>query len=158
MSGNELVDAITRATDRPEQYASAGKKVSRISETAGPWELRGRAGAEILNLMQSFFQSNRSTPSGIANRASTIQTMMMMSSGVVNDRVLAKNGTRVEKLLKAGKTEAEIVDELFLASVSRFPTPGEKEIALQEMEKDKTRAAENIQWVLLNSIEFVLNH
>lgn len=158
MAGNELVDAITQATDRPEQYTSAGKKVTRINETAGPWELRGRAGAEILNLMQSFFQSNRSTPSGIANRPSTIQTMLMMNSGVVNERVLSKNGSRVEKLLKSVKNDAEIIDELFLASVSRLPTPAEKEVALQEMEKDKARAAENIQWVLLNSIEFVLNH
>jgi len=83
---------------------------------------------------------------------------LMMSSKMVNDRVLAKNGSRVQTLLQSGKPDEQIIEELFLSSLSRWPSPAEKQVALQYMEKDRQRGAENLEWVLLNGIEFVLNH
>ena len=82
----------------------------------------------------------------------------MMSSKVVNDRVLATNGSRVQKLLESGKTDDQIVDELFLSSLSRWPLAEEKQVALRYMGKDRKTGAENLQWVLVNGTEFVLNH
>jgi hypothetical protein len=32
------------------------------------------------------------------------------------------------------------------------------EVALQALEKDRRIGAEDVQWAVLNSIEFVLNH
>ena len=46
--------------------------------------------------------------------------MMMMSSGVVTKRVGSEGSTRVANLLKSGKSDDEIIEELFLASLSRF--------------------------------------
>jgi len=110
------------------------------------------------NILQSFFQTNRATPAPLGNKASTLQALLMMSSKVVNDRVLASNGSRVQKLLESGKTDDQIVDELFLSSLSRWPLAEEKQVALRYMGKDRKTGAENLQWVLLNGSEFVLNH
>jgi hypothetical protein len=87
--------------------------------------------------------------------------MLMMSSGLVNQRVLAESEGRVQRLLKSGKTDAEIVEELYLAAYARWPTEMEKQKILQEIfpfGTDRKRAAENLAWTLLNGIEFVLNH
>jgi hypothetical protein len=64
----------------------------------------------------------------------------------------------VEQLLTSGKSNTEIIEEIFLASLARRPTPAEMEVALQALEKDRRIGAEDVQWAVLNSIEFVLNH
>jgi hypothetical protein len=134
--------------------------VTRVKQMASPGDVgrRSTEGAMITNIMQSFFQSNRSTPPPIGNKASTLQALLLMDSAIVNDRVLASDDSRVQRLVESEKADADIVDELFLASLGRFPTPAEREVSLQHMERDRTRGAENLQWALLNGVEFILNH
>lgn len=162
LTGPEVIDALTLATGRPAEFENSGLAVSRVKQLTGPGGVGGRRGggegSEFKNIMQSFFQSNRATPTPLGNKASTLQALLMMSSKAVNDRVLAQNGSRVQKLLDSGKTNDQIVDELFLSSLSRWPLKAEKDVALQYMEKDRKTGTENLQWVLLNGIEFVLNH
>lgn len=155
MTGPELVDALTAATGKPGDFDSSGKKVARVKQLPGPGSVRE---AELKNILQSFFQSNRQTPAPVGNRASTLQALLLMSSKAVNNRVLAQDGSRVQKLLESGKTNEEIVEELYLSSLSRWPTPAEKRVILEFMEPDRKAGAENLQWVLVNSQEFALSH
>jgi hypothetical protein len=163
MTGPEVIDAITQATGRPAEFDFSGMKVSRVTQLQGPSGVGGRRGgssegSEMKNLLQSFFQSNRQTPAPLGNKASTLQALLMMSSKMINDRVLATSNSRVQQLLDSNKSNDQIIDELFLSSLSRMPLAAEKNVALQYIEKDRKRGAENLQWVLLNSTEFVLNH
>jgi hypothetical protein len=163
MTGPEVIDALTQATGRPAEFNYSGMTVSRVKQLAGPGGVGGGRrgggeGSELKNILQSFFQSNRATPPPIGNKASTLQALLMMSTKAVNDRVLAQNGSRVQKLLESGKTDDEVIEELFLSSLSRWPLPAERQVALQYMAKDRKVGTENLQWVLLNSTEFVLNH
>ena len=64
----------------------------------------------------------------------------------------------MDLLLTSGKSNMEIIEEIFLASLARRPTPAEMQVALQALEKDRRIGAEDVQWAVLNSIEFVLNH
>jgi hypothetical protein len=155
MTGPELVDALTAATGKPGDFDSSGKKVVRVKQLPGPGSVRE---AELKNILQSFFQSNRQTPAPVGNRASTLQALLLMSSKAVNNRVLAQDGSRVQKLLESGKTNEEIIEELYLSSLSRWPTPAEKRVILEFMEPDRKAGAENLQWVLVNSQEFALSH
>ncbi len=164
MTGPEVIDALTQATGRPAEFNNSGLTVSRVKQLSSPGGVGGRRGAgsgegnELKNILQSFFQSNRATPAPIGNKASTLQALLLMSSKAINDRVLAENGSRVQKLLESNKTDEQIIDELFLSSLSRWPLRAEKDVALQYMAKDRKTGAENLQWVLLNGAEFVLNH
>ena len=119
--------------------------------------------------MQAYGQSTRETPAVLANRATAVQAMLMMSSPAVTDRVLAKGGGAVQRLLESGKSDAEVVEELFLRTLSRFPKPEETETALRIMGErtsklpyvtvgDRTQALEDMQWALLNTAECLLNH
>jgi hypothetical protein len=92
------------------------------------------------------------------NVASPVQAMMMMTSPVVTKRVTGEGNTRVAQLLKSGKSDEAILEELFLAALSRRPTADEVEVGKRVIAKDKKTGVENIQWALLNSTEFLVNH
>ena len=119
-----------------------------------------KEGLDIASIMNSFFQTNRQNAVQTNNRATTLQAMLMMSTGLVNERVLAQKDGRIQKLLASGKTDDQIIEEMFLATISRTPSEAEKRTALQAypFATDRTRAAQNLEWALLNSVEFVVNH
>jgi hypothetical protein len=64
----------------------------------------------------------------------------------------------VEQLVKSGKSNGEIVDELYLATLSRPPREEEKKLALSWLEADRKQGAEDLQWSLLNKLDFVFNY
>ncbi len=171
MTGPEVVDTIAQATGRPYKFAFNGIEVERIkqltdlADVPGVQKGGGRGGAtsegaDIGSIMNSFFENNREAAPPIGNKPTTLQAMLMMSSSLVNDRVLAEAGSRIYRLMTAGRTDDEIIDELYLSSLSRQPSAAEKKYVLETFpfKTDRKRAAQNLQWVLLNSVEFILNH
>ena len=82
---------------------------------------------------------------------------MLIRSSVVNDRVLAANDSRVQRLLDAYKDNGKVVDELFLGTLSREPLPDETALAVSVLDKNRKEGAQNVQWALLNLVEFLYN-
>jgi len=181
MTGPEVIDTLAQATGRPYNFAFSGAKVERMKSltdlgdiparraglanagaNAGKYNAPtgGKDGVDISSISNSFFETNREAPVPTGNRGTSLQAMLMMSSGLVNNRVLAENDSRVQKLLESGKTDDQVVEELYLSSLSRWPTAAEKQTALRDFEfgKDRTKGAQDLQWALLNGVEFVLNH
>ena len=83
----------------------------------------------------------------------------LANSQEIDDKIASGDG-RVAKLLKAKKSTAEAVDELYLAAYSRYPTTTErkKHVAYVVGQSSEARALEDIVWALLNSREFLFNH
>jgi hypothetical protein len=108
--------------------------------------------------MQAYYQAERTTPPVDKNVASPVQAMMMMTSPIVTRRISAEGTTRVGKLLKSGKTDDQIIEELFLASLSRRPKAQELDVAKRVIASDRKIGFEDIQWALLNTTEFLVNH
>jgi hypothetical protein len=172
MTGPEVADAVSIATGRPYRFTVDGQPATHVKELSSPGAVnqgrRARAaagGAPVQNegphisaLMQAFFQSSRQTPSPTGNQASSVQAMLMMISPVVGDRVKAENGTRLATLLESGAADDQVLDELFLATLARRPTAGEITAARPLLVLDRKTGFEDIQWALLNSAEFLLNH
>ena len=67
---------------------------------------------------------------------------------------------RTAALAKSKLGDAELADELFLATLSRFPKPEEKADTLKHLKEAKTRAeaVTEVMWALVNTREFILNH
>ena len=82
---------------------------------------------------------------------------MLIRSSVVNDRVLAKNDSRVQRLLDTYKDDRKVVGELFMATLARQPSSEESAFAVSVMEPNRVEGAQNIQWALLNMVEFLYN-
>jgi hypothetical protein len=81
---------------------------------------------------------------------------------VMSDPELLRKLTdgRLRSLLAADVSDAERVDELFLATLSRFPDEREKQAALERIAAAETRAGgcTDVLWALINTREFILNH
>jgi hypothetical protein len=84
--------------------------------------------------------------------------MMLMNGPFVNQRVRAANGSRVEQLVKSEKSNEQVVEELYLATLSRPPLEWEKELAVSWLEVDRKQGAEDLQWSLLNKLDFIFNY
>jgi len=159
LTGPELVDSIAAVTGRPTNIPYSGVVTKRVKELVGTEDLGRRGeGPSIDALMQSFYQSNRRTPPPEGNKASTLQAMLMMRSTVVSDRVLASSKGRVSELLAGNGSNDDLIGEMFLATLARNPTSSELTVARKALESNRTAGAENLQWALLNTPEFLTNH
>ncbi len=68
-------------------------------------------------------------------------------------------GGRLARLLAQRNADAEVVEELFLATLSRFPDGDEKRWASEHLATKKREGAfVDIFWALINTREFILNH
>lgn len=150
LSAEEVHDAITVATGVPGKIPDGGEPVPMAMQAS-----LARPRGDLKSFMQAFGQSNRTT---VARPpiASPLQPIMMMQSPVVNERVVAKEGSRLQDALVKYK-DNEVVDELFTATLGREPSPSEKDVALTALAMDRVQGAQNLQWALLNTAEFLYN-
>lgn len=157
LTAEELHDAIAVATERPGKFAArgAGDGSAKVLTMAMQVSVPNPSG-ELKSFMQAFGESNRGAPPK-APSPSPLQPILMMRSPVVNERVLAAKDSRVQRLLDSYKDDAKVVEELFIATISRPPLPAEKTLALAAMEKNRIEGAQNVQWALLNLSEFLYN-
>jgi hypothetical protein len=82
---------------------------------------------------------------------------------MTDDKLLAKFNEpsgRLATLLKSDKREDEVLDELFLATVSRFPTARDRKIFADHRQRvgNRREAVLDTMWALINTREFILNH
>jgi len=169
LTGPEAVDIVTQATGAPYELKLYGEDRQYVKELTSPTSLQNGAfgglnagnspeKSLVFTFMQTYYQGERAMPPVDKNVASPVQAMMMMTSPVVTKRVTAEGSTRVAKLLKSGKSDDEALDELFLAALTRRPSADEMEVGKRVLAKDRKAGLEDIQWALLNSTEFLVNH
>lgn len=153
LSAEELHDAIALATQRPASFSYGGEKMGMAMQLSGP-----AGGKDIRNFMQTFGQSNRSNPPRPSN-GSVMQPLLLMQSPVVNARVLAEKDSRVEQLVNTYKDNpGRVVDELFLATLTRPASAAEREVAMGALKRDLVSGAQDLHWALINNVEFFFNH
>jgi len=161
LTAEQIHDAISQATQVFGNYSRKdyvfGTPIAPArfwTEAASPEDINN---GEAKNFLRTFGQANREQfdrqPGG-----SILQAMMMMNSPFVTKRVTAANNSLVDQLVKSTKSSAELVDELYLATLSRHPLPKEKQLAVSWIEKDRRQGAEDLHWSLLNKLDFVFNY
>jgi hypothetical protein len=89
---------------------------------------------------------------------SSLQAMLLMQSKVVTERVNSAKGGLLASLLEKTADDRALVEQLYLHTVSRKPSAAELGVGLEALGKDRRRGAENLQWALLNSPEFLFNY
>jgi hypothetical protein len=94
------------------------------------------------------------------NEPSVAQALHLMNSPEISEKLRARTGT-ARTLAESNRTPEQIVEELYLGTLSRFPTARERQVMLTlfaEAGSDRRAATEDALWALLNSKEFVFNH
>jgi hypothetical protein len=93
-----------------------------------------------------------------------VQVLHISNGDTLNDKLKSATG-RVENLIRlraAGMSDEAILDEVYLACLSRYPTAKER-AALAEIlpavgHREERPALEDIFWGLMSSREFLFNH
>jgi Protein of unknown function (DUF1549)/Protein of unknown function (DUF1553) len=85
------------------------------------------------------------------------QTLFLMTDAALVEKI--KSG-RVKELARSGGSDAEMVDEMFLVTLSRLPDALEAQTALDHLRTKPDRASglTDMLWALINTREFILNH
>jgi hypothetical protein len=157
MTGPEVIDALATVTKVPMRFNQSGQTVGLVKHLTAPTDIGRRGeGQPVDALMQSFFQSNRRTPPQAGNRPSTLQALLLMRSTVVNDRVRIDAKGQVAELAASARTDAELVDEIYLSTLARRPSEAEAQVARAAIGKNRAGGTENLLWALINSPEFLV--
>lgn len=155
LSAEQLFDSIAQATG----YRAATNGNPRFFGNPG---VRGRFLTQFANA---------------SDKATEVQTSILQALSMMNGQVTAaatdlERSETLAALLDAPFMDtAERIETLYLAVLSRQPTPRELERTIKyvegggsaddtsaDMEKNYNRALADVFWVLLNSGEFFLNH
>ncbi|GIW80862.1 MAG: hypothetical protein KatS3mg105_2669 [Gemmatales bacterium] len=111
--------------------------------------------------LQIFGRGPRKQACGNCERSNTPalnQALYLLNDDDINSRVDAKRGRLLE--LQNLADDRDVVEELYLAALSRFPTKDEMNESLRYRLECDSRAEwmEDLLWSLLNVREFVFNH
>ncbi len=86
------------------------------------------------------------------------QKLYLIADSTVRDKLQNPNN-RLKALLAEHKDDAEALDELFLATLSRLPNDNDRAaFARVRARKERTEAFRDALWAILNTSEFIFNH
>jgi hypothetical protein len=89
------------------------------------------------------------------------QALHIANGDTLNQKLKAKDN-RIEKLLAAKTADETLIEELYLAALSRHPAAEEKTKLLallgEAKEPNRREAVEDLFWGILSSKEFLFNH
>jgi hypothetical protein len=155
-----LIDALDEITGTTEKYSSA------IPEpfTFMPDNERSIAlpdGSITSSFLEMFGRPPRDTglESERNNRSTAMQQLHLMNSSHIQQKL--EQGPKLQALLRSKDGPHEVVDGLYLAILSRFPTDKEREIVrvyAQSGSAGGRQAAVDVAWALINSAEFLYRH
>ncbi len=137
-------------------------QVTRVMQLAGIVPGQNRGGllpaAQFLNTFgkprrEAVCECERSSDGNIG------QALALINGDIVNQKIAAPQ-SRVQSLAASGKPDPLVIEELYLAALSRRPNPTEMEeaAALLRSSASRKEGIEDLMWSLLNSREFLFNH
>ncbi|MBM4075483.1 MAG: DUF1553 domain-containing protein, partial [Planctomycetes bacterium] len=153
MPAEVLLDAISQTTGVAEKFNGWPEGVRAIQV----WD----------NRMPSYFfrifgRPVRATVCECerSNEPSIVQALHLLNSPEVNSKLSHRHG-QARKLAESSRTPAEITDEIYLWTLSRYATEEEKNLVLSAFESSESsrhQTIEDIFWAIMNTKEFLYNH
>jgi hypothetical protein len=167
LTAEQVYDAMVKASKvkAPIQIPRLDETVDYLVQTRGPSDIRATSSLssqykkDLQFFTESFGQANRefNEPS---REGSIIQAALMMNSPIVKERAKARRGSYLAELLTdANVTDADMVDRLFWRFLTRPPDAEEKDQSLTLLaERGREAGGEDLQWLLMNKVEFLFNY
>ncbi len=155
-----LIDALNQITGTTEKYSSAiPEPFTFIPENQRSISLAD--GSITSSFLELFGRPSRDTglESERNSRATAAQRLHMLNSSHVQRKI--EQGPKLQSLIQSRRKPREIVDDLYLAILSRFPTEAEQKTMAEYARTSGTRPREtaiDLAWALVNSAEFLYRH
>ncbi|HXA50751.1 MAG TPA: DUF1553 domain-containing protein [Candidatus Acidoferrum sp.] len=157
LQAEEVYDAVAQATMTVtpmnlEGYPAPVYYAGQLPDTTEP-----RNDGSIFNFLSTFGRGDWwNNP---RNSSSTIiQALFIMNDNSVNFRDFTNRGTRTAWLLAQGIGDTDAINNLYLAALSRYPTADEMNVLKQARTGTRDQWLSDIQWALLNKLDFLFNH
>jgi hypothetical protein len=163
LSAEVLLDAICSATSQPEEFTDMPKETRAVQLPDGQVIFTGGryASWDRHPFLKAFGQPAREAAcecerEGDVNLARALE---IKNGDFLQGKIRAPNN-RIGQLLEQKLPDADILSELFLATLSRPPLGDEAQAALAYVTQaaDKRKAWEDIHWALLNTNELLFRH
>jgi hypothetical protein len=160
LDAEEVHDAITKATGIPGNYTLQGSALPPVQWAMQfPDTKESGSNGTVAAFLNAFGRGDRDTMPRRSD-GSILQSLDMLNSPVLLGRIHQNNqGSRVATLLSQTSDPQSILRDLFLNTLSRPPT--DQEIAFftpMFQQSGNQAAAEDLQWVLLNKVDFLFNY
>ncbi len=146
-----LLDVISQVTETEDDFEglSPGASATEIPD-----------GKTTSHFLKTFGQSTRQTVCSceVNTDPNLSQALHLINGDTVHHKI--SKGRVVDRMLKSGMSNDEIIDDLYLRCLSRKPTEHERHRLAPELDssKNRTKSLQDIFWALLNSREFLFNH
>ncbi len=152
LTSEQLADAVTMAAGAKPNFPEVPDDTS-ASQLPDPHV--GKDG-----FLDLFGRPNRESACECERRAdfSLPQALNLVNGTTISDAVADPKG-RVAKLVLAGKPDQAIIEELYLATISRFPTKQEADNGIKYLAGGaRATRAQDLLWALLNSKGFLYSY
>lgn len=154
-----LLDAISSATGAPEDF--------RYHWMAGGGDPEPGARAVQMipdvcpsQFMDAFGRSMRKSPPSGATQPNLSQALHMLAGTTYTSKISREDG-RLAKMLAGGASNDAILEEFYLAALTRQPTAAEKQSLLKlvaDRPAQRQSLLEGLVWAIISSREFTYNH
>jgi hypothetical protein len=160
MPAEVLIDAIADTTGVPNFFGAQPK--GRPQRAVGQAMTAVRYGATRGGYPMKIFgrpDREKTCDCERSNEPAVAQALYLINDNEVLGKLADKNG-RLTQLLKTTEDDKQLITELYLVALPRFPDPAELEIQRQHVVNASTRAEgmRDVLWSLLNVREFVFIH
>lgn len=152
-----ILDAFSQVTGVPEDFEGypKGTRALQLPDTR----------------VESYFLTVFGRPERVVTSAAermqdpTLPQALHAINGETLNRKLRADDGVLAKLVSAGRSDAEIVDQLYLSALSRLPSDAERTALLARMAEtaagtpqERRQLVEDLAWAVLTSTEFLFNH
>jgi hypothetical protein len=158
LQAEQLLDALSEVTGVPVAFPGQPLGV-RAGQLPGIHAAGRRAAAPGERFLRAFGKPDRLLACDCerSDDATLGQALQLLTGEMLNGMISAPDN-RLGRLLGAGKSNREIVEELYLAALARPPRAAEVTEAesLVGRSRDRRTALEDLLWGLVNAKEFLL--
>jgi len=150
MMAEVYMDSIAQATGVPDSFKDwpEAKRAVQLPDNRYP-----------SIFMEVFERSNRLVICDREESVTTSQALHFVNGPEMQAKLSGPDG-RLARWLTPGRTDGEVLEEMFLTTLSRRPLPQEKDRLLTRIAaaSSKREVFEDVLWAILSSKEFVFNH
>jgi hypothetical protein len=161
LEGEEIHDALVASTGNMIPYTVNGWAEPTPWAVKLPEPVEPRTNGVAAGFMNTFFRGNRDTlPRN--QSGSILQQLFLMNSGFVTNKITMNGSPRLQAVARLPGPDA-MVEEMFLAFLSRKPTGSERAVAVGHLQAATTNAQRNaaledLAWALVNKLEFIFSY
>jgi hypothetical protein len=153
MPAEVLLDAVSQTTGVAEKFpgAAAGTRAVQLWDSDVSHYFLKLFGRPV---RKSSCECERTVDASVA------QILHLMNAPQLQAKLAHESG-RVATIVRTIPDDRALIDELYLTFLSRPPSTDERRYALEYLSTrtaERRKAAEDLAWSLMNTLEFVFNH